>query len=390
MTTSLKFSQDIKAPLSQVYLAFINATLLREWFCDIATTKPSPGGRFYVSWNNNYYVSGDFISLEKELQISINWLGKDDPGKTVVMIKFSQLNDITKVEIEHSGIGSTSEWENLSKEINKGWNLRLENLKSILETGEDLRITRRPMLGIILDTIDENGITISEVVEGLGAYDAGLRKGDIIKKFDGVEVTDYGNFNTLLSKHKAGDEIEVEYQRQSINNKIVMKLSARKIHPIPWNPKEFSKEIEKRNKEIEIKLENILQGITEKEAAYKPDKNQWSVMEIIAHLIHGQRGIHNQLSEMIGMQESVADDFGGNQNAAVIATTRTYPTIQEIVEAYKRSNKEITEYISKLPHEFIARKSSYWRLAFQLLETPYHFNIHEEQMREVLKKAKSA
>lgn len=390
MTTSLKFSQDIKAPLSQVYLAFINATLLREWFCDIATTKPSPGGRFYVSWNNNYYVSGDFISLEKELQISINWLGKDDPGKTVVMIKFSQLNDITKVEIEHSGIGSTSEWENLSKEINKGWNLRLENLKSILETGEDLRITRRPMLGIILDTIDENGITISEVVEGLGAYDAGLRKGDIIKKFDGVEVTDYGNFNTLLSKHKAGDEIEVEYQRQSINNKIVMKLSARKIHPIPWNPKEFSKEIEKRNKEIEIKLENILQGITEKEAAYKPDKNQWSVMEIIAHLIHGQRGIHNQLSEMIGMQESVADDFGGNQNAAVIATTRTYPTIQEIVEAYKRSNKEIVEYISELPPEFIARKSSYWRLAFQLLETPYHFNIHEEQMREVLKKAKSA
>lgn len=390
MTTSLKFSQDIKAPLSQVYLAFINATLLREWFCDIATTKPSPGGRFYVSWNNNYYVSGDFISLEKELQISINWLGKDDPGKTVVMIKFSQLNDITKVEIEHSGIGSTSEWENLSKEINKGWNLRLENLKSILETGEDLRITRRPMLGIILDTIDENGITISEVVEGLGAYDAGLRKGDIIKKFDGVVISDYGNFNTLLSKHKAGDEIEVEYQRQSINNKIVMKLSARKIHPIPWNPKEFSKEIEKRNKEIEIKLENILQGITEKEAAYKPDKNQWSVMEIIAHLIHGQRGIHNQLSEMIGMQESVADDFGGNQNAAVIATTRTYPTIQEIVEAYKRSNKEIVEYISELPPEFIARKSSYWRLAFQLLETPYHFNIHEEQMREVLKKAKSA
>ena len=121
MTTSQNFIQNIKAPISQVYLACINATLLREWFCDIATTKPSPGGRFYVSWNNNYYVTGDFISLEKDSNIALNWLGRDDPGKTRVVIALSQSNNITKIEIEHSGIGATSEWEKPLQEITKGW-----------------------------------------------------------------------------------------------------------------------------------------------------------------------------------------------------------------------------------------------------------------------------
>ncbi len=387
-TTSQNFTQIIKAPVSQVFLAFTNATMLREWFCDIATTKPIPGGRFFVSWNNNYYVIGNYISVIKDSRIELNWLGRDDPGKSSVRITLSCSNDETQVEIEHSGIGITKDWEKSSQEIAKGWKSGLENLKSTIETGEDLRIVRRPMLGIIIDKVDEMGILLNEVIEDMGAYNSGLRKGDVIKKFDGIDITEFGLLTDALNRHHAGDDVEIEFLHGSNIKTTKMILSGRKIPLIPWNPSEFAKEMEKKNQEIEEKLDDLTKGISEIEAAHKPGKDQWSINEIIAHLIHGQRYIHQQLSEIIGMQEAISDDFGGNQNAAVIATTRVYPTLKEIIDEFKRSNAEVVAFLAELPPEFVARKSSYWRLAFTLLETPYHFYGHMEQINTALRNAK--
>ncbi len=387
-TTNQQYLQNIKAPISQVYLAFTNATLLREWFCNVATVKPSPGGRFYVSWNNNYYVSGDYVSLVKDSFIELNWRGKDDPGKSIVKIKLSSSNNETYVEVEHCGIGTSQEWEKTSREIAKGWQSGLENLKSTLETGEDLRIVRRPMLGIIIENVDEQGLKLSDVIEEMGAYEAGLRNGDVIKKFDGIVITGYDLLTDALNQHHAGDVIDVEYSHESALISAKIKLSGRKIPVIPWVPSEFAKEMEKRNKEIEDKLDELVENITDADAAYKPNKDQWSVLEIIAHLLQGQRYYHQYLSNIIVMQESVSDDFGGNLDAAVVSTTCVYPSLKEIIAEFKRCNAEIVAFIAEFPAEFVNRKSSYWRVAFNLLEAPYHFYGHFEQINTALAKAK--
>jgi uncharacterized protein YndB with AHSA1/START domain len=389
-TTIQRYFQNIKAPISQIYSAFTNATLLREWFCNVATVNPIPGGRFYVSWNNNYYVSGDYISLEKDICIEFNWRGKDDPDKTTVKVKLSYSENETHVEIEHRGIGTSQEWEKTSHEIAKGWQTGLENLKSTFETGEDLRIVHRPMLGILIDNVDEQGIKLGNVIEGMSAHDAGLCNGDVIKKFDGVVTTEYGLLTDALNKHKAGDTIEIEYIHESTLKTSKLKLSGRRIPPIPWVPSEFAKEMEKRNKEVEDKLDEFVKNISDTEAAYKPDKDQWSILEIIAHLLQGQRYIHQYFSNIIVLQEPVSDDFGGNLDAAVISTTRVYPSLKEIIAEFKRCNAEIVAFITEFPAEFVARKSSYWRVAFSLLEAPYHFYGHVEQMNTALSKAKEA
>jgi uncharacterized protein YndB with AHSA1/START domain len=389
-TTAQNFDQNIKAPISQVFPAFTNATLLREWFCDVATTQPIPGGRFFVSWNNHYYVCGDFISLDKDSCIELNWLGKEDPGKSKVKITLSPSESGTHIHVEHVGIGITPEWGKTAQEMTKGWQSSLENLKSTLETGEDLRIVRRPMLGIIIENVTDQGIKLSDVIEGMGAHDVGLRKGDVIKKFDGIVITEYGLLTTALNRHEAGDIIEIDFMHDSKLITAKMKLSGRKIPPIPWDVSAFAKELEKQNKEVEDKLDELLKNISDKEASYKPNKEQWSVMEIIAHLLHGQRYTHHWLSGVLAMQEPVSDDFGGNQNAAVLATTRVYPTLKEIMAEFKRCNAENVAYITELPPEFVARKSSYWRTAFTLLEAPYHFYTHIEQINTALEKAKQA
>ena len=57
--------RELKADVQQVYQAFTNATVLREWFCDIATVSPNSGGRIYMAWDDGYYTSGYYLTLKE-------------------------------------------------------------------------------------------------------------------------------------------------------------------------------------------------------------------------------------------------------------------------------------------------------------------------------------
>ena len=79
----------------------------------------------------------------------------------------------------------------------------------------------KPYLGVTYQVISEYlasyyfdiepGVLIIRVDSTGPAYDAGLRKGDIITKIDDESVVD--SFTTVLAKYKPGDEIVVTYSR---------------------------------------------------------------------------------------------------------------------------------------------------------------------------------
>lgn len=72
----------------------------------------------------------------------------------------------------------------------------------------------RPILGIYPgeDTGGE-GITIGSLVSEGGAQAAGLAGGDVITMVDGQSVTQTHNLQSILSKHKVGDAVKVNYIR---------------------------------------------------------------------------------------------------------------------------------------------------------------------------------
>ncbi len=80
----------------------------------------------------------------------------------------------------------------------------------------------KPYLGVTYQVISEYlasyysdiepGVLIIRVDPTGPAYDAGLRKGDIITKIDEESVVD--SFTTVLAKYKPGDEIVVTYNRE--------------------------------------------------------------------------------------------------------------------------------------------------------------------------------
>lgn len=95
-----------------------------------------------------------------------------------------------------------------------------------LEAGEEVQ---RPLLGVsMLDISDTfalyrnniiipddvtNGIAVVEVEKGSPAFNAGLKKGDILLQFDGTEIKSIAHFRFLLYKHQVGDKVEIKYYR---------------------------------------------------------------------------------------------------------------------------------------------------------------------------------
>jgi hypothetical protein len=50
---------------------------------------------------------------------------------------------------------------------------------------------------------------------------------------------------------------------------------------------------------------------------------------------------------------------------------------------------ETLYFLANLPDEFVARKGTYWRLAYGLLQDPYHLISHLEQMQATLDAARN-
>jgi uncharacterized protein YndB with AHSA1/START domain len=396
---TLSFKQLVKTSPENAYRAFTNATELRGWLCNVATVVPRPGGRLYMWWNSGYYTSGEFKSAESGEKAVFTWFGKGDPAASEIEVTFTAQDGGTLVSVDHSGLGSGEEWSQSVAEIKKGWQSALENLASVIETGEDIRFVSRPMLGILLDEFNEQiakklglpiteGIRLGGTLEGMGAQAAGLQENDVLVSMGGMPTIDFDTLNKALNAHRAGDTIEVIFYREAEKQSLMMTLSGRPIPEIPPTAQGLADAVAVLYKDIETMLDEFLAGVSEDEASFKPSPSEWSIKGNLAHFIQGERFFQQYIAELVSGHERFADDYGGNVDALIEATIAVYPTTQEMVQENKRSMAETLYLLANLPEEFVANKGAYWRIAYDLLQDPYHFNSHLEQMQAVLEAAR--
>jgi hypothetical protein len=85
----------------------------------------------------------------------------------------------TLVRMDHD-VPDDPAWSKIAQTFRENWEDSLENLKSVLETGVDLRISTRPMLGIAPGDFTEaqavalgvpvrEGMRLDGLVDGMGA-----------------------------------------------------------------------------------------------------------------------------------------------------------------------------------------------------------------------------
>ena len=120
----------------------------------------------------------------------------------------------------------------------------------------------------------------------------------------------------------------------------------------------------------------------------RPEPNEWSALETVAHLISGERFNLIFLTGLIDGYEPVTDGFGTNIHALVQATVKAHPSINLMLGSLRKAVNEVLAYISFLPEEFVANKGSYHRFASGLLQPNFHLTAHLQQIKDALAAAK--
>lgn len=397
--TTIKLEKFIQAPPSEAYHYFTNSTALRDWMCDVSTADPRLGGHLYMSWQGDYYTSGEYLRLEKDKFVSFSWFGRGEPRKTRVDVTLKKQKGGTLVRLAHREIGNGPKWIEISKNYEKEWRSALENLSSVLETGADLRITRRPMLGIIIADYNseiaqklgipvEYGTRLSDVVDGMGAQKAGLQKDDVITAINGHELTVGTTLGLVMSTQHAGDVVDISFYRGPEKRTVKMTLSGRPIPTISSSGLELSKQVKPIYQHFEAEIEALINSASEAESSHKPAPTEWSAKEVLAHLIHSELGWQNYASEVIGGHEAAYDGFGGNIQARIDATIAIFPTKQALISELKAHDAESVSMLAHIPDDFLSHKGRFWKLAYQANQNSYHLQSHLEQIRLAIQSVK--
>ncbi len=399
MVTTLKFRRMVSAPPGEVYRAFTNVTALREWLCDAAQADPRKGGRLYLWWNSGYYTSGEYIAALPGKRISFTWRGRGEPDATRVQVSLAEKNSGTALTLAHGGIGAGIKWAGVAREFQRDWEAKLENLQSVLETGQDLRIVRRPLLGVSLGEFSAEmaarlgvpvteGARLDDVLEGRGAHAAGLRKDDVIVRLGGKKVINWATFTSVVQPHHAGDQVAVVFYRGAEKKTVTLELSRRPLPDTPPTAQAFAEAARKMYAGFDAELAACLEGMSEVEALRQPAPGEWSVKETLAHLVLNERELHAWITDLIVGDERLSDANPTNVPARLAAATAVFSTLPALVEELECHEAETVAMLAALPPEFMVHRGSYWRLAHIILQSPDHFQTHIGQIRAAIAAAR--
>jgi hypothetical protein len=141
------------------------------------------------------------------------------------------------------------------------------------------------------------------------------------------------------------------------------------------------------------RLEQLLQGVTEREAEYRPAPGEWSVKEILAHLSSVERWDHDWIMrsrsglavDWLDWRES--PDLDRRRLGTIIDAAGS---LARLVERLAADQSETAYVASSLMPDEAGRRSLVRALALSVHNSQEHLDIHLEQIGATLAAARSA
>jgi uncharacterized protein YndB with AHSA1/START domain len=399
--TDFTITAELKASPEVVIYAFSTAQGWRDWLCDSCRFRARSGSGYFFGWDEGWYTCGTVESVEKPDGLTMSWRGKDDPGSTHIAIILKPTPTGTEVTLNHSGFGDEENWRTAFEDTKKGWETGFDNLVSIFDSGEDLRQTRRPMLGIIPNDFNEKiaaeigvpvteGVRIDQPVQGMGAEKAGLMGDDVIVEMNGIAIRGFEDLNIALGGLHAGESTEVVAYRGHERQTFEMKLSKRPTAEAPRSLEEFAAYLETIKADVTAELRQVLNGVSEEQAGFSPGGDVWSVKESLAHLIDTENFSVSWITELMSDAEREFTGEGENQISRLRAMLEVTPTVPELLDRYEKAQREHVAMI-RGAEPLMQRKAILWKLAqFDLLYPGTHERGHIEQIKNALQAAQAA
>ena len=386
-----RFDEVVQAAPREVYRMFTSPGALRVWLSDTAEADPRVGGRFYLWWNRGYFTAGTYTELVPGERVAFTWRGPDDPAATQVAVELTpEGEDSTRVSVTHEGAASGDR---------PGWQESLENLKSAVETGIDLRLARRPMFGIngadvvTAENAEQYGVPVtsgmrlSSLVEGMAAKAAGICEGDVVIALGDHAISDFYTFTNAMQAHRAGDRVPVTVYRNGEKQAITVELGGREMPALPASGAEWAATLREAYERVDKEMAEALEGVTEEEARWRPGPREWNVRQIIGHLIGLEHDTQCWIASIVEDRE-VAQAFNNNVFERVEAIAEVHWPLPELIEQLRRAEAATVRFIETLPDEVMARKSDFLLLALNVNGFEDHTRLHIEEMKSLVSKAR--
>ena len=389
----IRIEQHVDSTPAEVFRAFTGRLPLRMWLCTDAQVDPRSEGRIFLWWGDGYYVAGEFTEIEPGVRIAWRWRGRGEPGPTDVVATLLPAGDGANVLVEHSGFGVAEPWNAPFEAARRRWAEGLENLASVWGmTGIDLRVARRPLLGIYLGGFVDGpegglpagtrGIGVTGTLEDSGAEACGLRRGDVVTELNGVALREFDDFGPAMDGKRAGDTVSMTYYRDGERVETPLTFSARPAPPdVPSESAGLATIIEEQYAGFAAELDGILADVTEEEAPVRPTENGWSVKEILAHLVLFERCFQQWLSMYVEGDE--LREFAATVRGRVEGLVERFPSVRDLVVELTGCRAETVSLLRGLPEEFTARPE-YVRMGQIMIEEAIHSTLHHGQMQRTI------
>jgi uncharacterized protein YndB with AHSA1/START domain len=139
---SIEQTYLIAAPPAKVFAALTRPRDLSRWFVESAVVELRKGGAYRLTWSAEFSMKGKVRSFSSPTKLVLDWHDRMPDGTTfdtVARIKLRRRGNGTVLTVTHEGFRSGKAWVRIFGGVNSGWAYYLQNLKSVLEHGTDLR-----------------------------------------------------------------------------------------------------------------------------------------------------------------------------------------------------------------------------------------------------------
>jgi len=139
-TWTVNHQYFVHVPPKSVFEAFSTPEQLVRWMSDTAEIELRESGRYALGWKNGPTHRGTVLEFVPGRSVTLSWDWPNvDLHGTRFKLAVEPKDDGALFFVEHSGFPAEARWGELYGGAEWGWTFFAMNLKSVLETGWDLR-----------------------------------------------------------------------------------------------------------------------------------------------------------------------------------------------------------------------------------------------------------
>lgn len=315
--------RTVAAPPARVFRYLTQAQDQRLWLSDGGNVFDAiAGGHFLIRVAPDYLPAGivaEFVPASRMVLSARDHrieLGLTPAG-----------DDATRVAVSLSGDGATPTTK-------AHWEHALENLESVLTTGIDLRVARRPIMGVFYNLLAADqaqrrglpvdyGFEITGFSRNSGALSAGLEVGDVLIEAENLALRGVPELRKAMQGKLAGDTLNVTVLRGADRVRAEVVLGAQRLPELPASREALVRVYREETDRLMWLVAESCDGLSEELANRRPAQDEWSVMQVLAHLIITERDNRHYVAGLFANSEptGILANLAGDEYrlAAVVA-----------------------------------------------------------------------